>query len=83
MAFVHHISIRVPWHDDQWRGLCARVHRTMVLASGPDTASRLGAPNATKGASASSSAAITCFSVNRFFFAASPLGQTQHRYRAR
>ncbi|MCG7399681.1 ATP-dependent DNA helicase [Caballeronia zhejiangensis] len=27
MAFVNHISIRVPWHDDQWRGTVCRRPR--------------------------------------------------------
>lgn len=27
MAFVHHISIRVPWHDDQWRGTVCKKPR--------------------------------------------------------
>lgn len=27
MAYVNHISIRVPWHDDQWRGTVCRKPR--------------------------------------------------------
>lgn len=27
MAFVHHISVRVPWHDDQWRGTVCKKPR--------------------------------------------------------
>nr|CUV28159.1 ATPase [Ralstonia solanacearum] len=27
MTFVHHISIRVPWHDDQWRGTVCKKPR--------------------------------------------------------
>lgn len=27
MAFVHHISIRVPWHDDLWRGTVCKKPR--------------------------------------------------------
>jgi hypothetical protein len=39
MAFVHHISIRVPWHDDQWRGtVCKRPQDNGACVALPEIA---------------------------------------------
>ena len=41
MAFIKHLSVRVPWHDDQWRGtVCKKPRENGACVALPEIAAK-------------------------------------------